>query len=117
MTDLAHAAPSCPIAAADITHWDMETDVVVVGFGAAGASTAIEAARGGAKVMLFEAASASGGTSALSGGEIVFYGGGSVLYRARLRDNGFVLNGLPFDNIERCLDQIELRQAARAVAG
>ncbi len=78
MTDLSHAAPSCPIAVSDITHWDLETDVVVVGFGAAGASTAIEAARGGAKVMLFEAASASGGTSALSGGEMYLGGSGGT---------------------------------------
>jgi hypothetical protein len=39
------------------------------------------------------------GEWALSGGEIVFYGGGSELYRARLRDNGFVLNGLPFERV------------------
>ncbi len=56
----------------------METDVIVVGFGAAGACAAIEAAQAGAGVTLFEVASGSGGTSALSGGEIYLGGGGGT---------------------------------------
>jgi 3-oxo-5alpha-steroid 4-dehydrogenase len=64
---------TCP--AGTVRHWDFETDVIVVGFGAAGACAAIEAAEGGARVMLFEGTSGPGGTSALSGGE--FYLGGS----------------------------------------
>ena len=43
--------------------WDIETDVAVIGFGASGASAAIEAATAGAKVTLFEATSGNGGTS------------------------------------------------------
>ena len=58
--------------------WSVETDVIVVGFGAAGASAAIEAARAGAHVTLFEATSGNGGTSALSGGEIYLGGGGGT---------------------------------------
>jgi succinate dehydrogenase/fumarate reductase flavoprotein subunit len=58
--------------------WSVETDVIVVGFGAAGASAAIEAARAGAGVTLFEATSGNGGTSALSGGEIYLGGGGGT---------------------------------------
>ena len=50
----------------------------MVGFGAAGASAAIEAARAGAHVTLFEATSGNGGTSALSGGEIYLGGGGGT---------------------------------------
>ncbi len=61
-----------------IQRWDIETDVVVVGFGAAGATAALEAARGGARVVLLEVASGSGGASALSGGEIYMGGGGGT---------------------------------------
>ena len=36
--------------------WDVETDVVVVGFGAAGMATAVTAHEAGAKVVLLEKA-------------------------------------------------------------
>lgn len=58
--------------------WDLETDVAIIGFGAAGASAAIEAAGVGAQVTLFEATSGNGGTSALSGGEIYLGGNGGT---------------------------------------
>ncbi|MDN0073893.1 FAD-dependent oxidoreductase [Crenobacter sp. SG2303] len=61
-----------------VPRWDHETDVIVVGFGAAGASAAIEAAESGAAVTLFELASGHGGTSALSGGEIYLGGSGGT---------------------------------------
>ena len=71
----------CPLSA--VTRWHYEADVVVLGFGASGASAAIEAARAGAKVSLFEVAAGSGGTSALSGGEIYMGGnGGTPIQRA-----------------------------------
>ena len=56
--------------------WDEETDVIVVGFGAAGASAAIEAAEGGSRVLVLERWG-SGGASARSGG-IVYAGGGTA---------------------------------------
>ena len=56
-------------------------DVVVVGFGCAGATAAIEAAEAGASVLVLERASAPGGSSALSGGEI-YLGGGTVVQEA-----------------------------------
>jgi 3-oxo-5alpha-steroid 4-dehydrogenase len=56
----------------------METDVAIIGFGATGACAAIEAADAGAKVMLFERNSGSGGASGLSGGEIYLGGGGGT---------------------------------------
>ena len=68
----------CPYPASAVDHWDFETDVAVVGFGAAGACAAIEAAEAGARVMLFERNSGSGGASGLSGGEIYIGGGGGT---------------------------------------
>ncbi|ANI79798.1 FAD-dependent oxidoreductase [Sphingobium sp. EP60837] len=67
-----------PYPAAKVQQWDFETDVAVIGFGATGACAAIEAAQGGARVMLFERGSGSGGASALSGGEIYIGGGGGT---------------------------------------
>jgi len=68
-------SPSRPLRLDDVERWDAETDVVVVGFGIAGACAAIEARNAGARVDVFEVASAAGGSAALSGGE--FYLGGS----------------------------------------
>jgi len=53
-------------------------DVVVVGYGAAGAAAALEAARGGASVLIVERFH-GGGTTAISGG--VFYAGGGTKYQ------------------------------------
>jgi 3-oxo-5alpha-steroid 4-dehydrogenase len=75
MTEL---SPHRPCALARVPRFDLETDVIVVGFGAAGACAAIEAASSGVRVALFEAAASSGGTSALSGGEIYLGGGGGT---------------------------------------
>lgn len=55
-------------------------DVIVVGFGAAGACAAIAAAEGGARVLVVDRA-LGGGASALSGG-IVYAGGGTPHQRA-----------------------------------
>lgn len=67
-----------PYPAAQVRQWDFETDVAVIGFGAAGACAAIEAAGAGARVMLFERNSGSGGASGLSGGEIYIGGSGGT---------------------------------------
>jgi 3-oxo-5alpha-steroid 4-dehydrogenase len=75
MTEIS-ASRACPLAS--VPRFDLETDVIVVGFGAAGACAAIEAARSGARVTLLETAAGSGGTSALSGGEIYLGGGGGT---------------------------------------
>ncbi|HSB96776.1 MAG TPA: FAD-dependent oxidoreductase, partial [Spongiibacteraceae bacterium] len=72
-------SPSQPAAFNDIAQWDIDTDVIVVGFGAAGGCAAIEAARAGAKVTLLEASSSSGGASALSGGDMYVGGSGGSL--------------------------------------
>lgn len=67
-----------PYPAGEVAAWDFETDVAVIGFGATGACAAIEAADAGARVMLFERNSGSGGASGLSGGEIYVGGGGGT---------------------------------------
>ena len=54
--------------------WDVEADVVVVGFGAAGACAALEAAAQDRSVVVLDRF-AGGGATALSGG--VVYAGGS----------------------------------------
>lgn len=74
-------AKFAPLAEHQVTEWDAVTDVVVVGFGGAGACAAIEAHDAGAKVMLIDAASAPGGSTALSSAEI-YLGGGTRVQRA-----------------------------------
>jgi 3-oxo-5alpha-steroid 4-dehydrogenase len=80
-------SPSRPFALSDVPRWDYDTEVAVVGFGAAGASAAIEAAGAGAKVLIVEVASGHGGTSAMAGGDIYLGGGGGT---APQTENGFV---------------------------
>ena len=61
--------------------WSDEVDVVVVGFGIAGACAALEAARAGASVILLERAAEYGGTSAMAGGHF-YLGGGTAVQQA-----------------------------------
>lgn len=70
-----------PRLSTDIAQWHGHCDVAVVGFGGAGACAAIEAADLGARVMVFEAASAPGGSTALSSAEL-YLGGGTAVQRA-----------------------------------
>lgn len=60
--------------------WDIHADVVVVGFGAAGACAALEAAAAGQSVLVLDRFT-GGGATALSGG-IVYAGGGTPQQRA-----------------------------------
>ncbi len=60
---------------AELIGWDDECDVLVVGFGAAGACAAIEAANAGASVIVTDRFR-GGGASAKSGG-VVYAGGGT----------------------------------------
>ncbi|HEV2260035.1 MAG TPA: FAD-binding protein [Streptosporangiaceae bacterium] len=60
--------------------WDVEADVVVVGFGAAGACAALEAAAAGCSVLILDRFG-GGGATALSGG-VVYAGGGTPQQRA-----------------------------------
>jgi succinate dehydrogenase/fumarate reductase flavoprotein subunit len=70
--------PSRPRRRQDVETWDIETDVAIVGFGGAGACAAIEAFDAGAAVTIFEVASASGGSTALSSAEIYMGGSGGT---------------------------------------
>lgn len=69
------------IAAAAITAWDAEFDVVVAGFGIAGGCAAVEAATRGARVLVLERAAVAGGTTALAGGHF-YLGGGTAVQQA-----------------------------------
>lgn len=70
-----------PRTADAVDRYDIETDVLVVGYGAAGASAAFEAAHAGAAVLVLDRAGGPGGASAMSGGEI-YLGGGTPIQRA-----------------------------------
>jgi 3-oxo-5alpha-steroid 4-dehydrogenase len=70
-----------PRRASEIEAWTDEADVVVVGFGAAGSASAIDARAAGADVIVLERASAAGGAAALSDG-MFYLGGGTPLQRA-----------------------------------
>ena len=66
--------------------WDHEADVVIIGFGGAGACAAIEAADAGASVIILEKSPVPGGSTAISGG-IVYAAGTSVQKKAGVEDN------------------------------
>lgn len=74
----ANMAEAAPVQEPD--SWDMEADVVVIGFGGAGTCAAIEAAEAGAQVVAFEKASNAGGNTAHSGG-VIYLGGGTPLQK------------------------------------
>lgn len=75
------AAGTAALPRAALKSWDMHTDVLVIGSGAAGVSAAIEARRAGAEVLLIESLSQFGGSSAMSGG-VVYAGGGTALQKS-----------------------------------
>lgn len=70
------AVPEHPKSLEEVTHWFSETDVLVIGGGGAGISAAIEAADAGADVLVLEAASEAGGSTAMAGG-LIYLGGGT----------------------------------------
>lgn len=68
------------VATADEINWDESCEILVVGWGAAGACTAIEAKDAGADVLVLDRF-AGGGASTLSGG--VVYAGGGTPYQQK----------------------------------
>ena len=69
-----------PITAGSVRAWEEEYDLIVVGFGLAGASAALEAAERGMRVVLLDRFQ-GGGASQMSGG-IVYAGGGTHVQKA-----------------------------------
>ncbi len=78
MNETKQTSPTRPRNLREIDEWHFETDVAIVGFGGAGGCAAIEAADCGADVLIFEVASASGGSTALSSAEIYMGGSGGT---------------------------------------
>jgi 3-oxo-5alpha-steroid 4-dehydrogenase len=74
----AKTSPTLPHRLSDVQQWHMEVDIAIVGFGGAGGCAALEAADTGAQVAIFEVASASGGSTALSSAEIYMGGNGGT---------------------------------------
>ncbi|WP_430331431.1 FAD-dependent oxidoreductase [Rhodococcus sp. ACT016] len=78
---MADATPIRPIPAEQVTDWAYEADVVVAGFGVAGAAAAVGAAQAGADVLVLERTGGWGGAAAMAGG-FIYMGGGTPLQRA-----------------------------------
>lgn len=69
------------ISADAISSWDQQADVIVIGFGAAGACAAIEARLAGSSVLVLERGSGIGGTTSLATGHF-YLGGGTRVQKA-----------------------------------
>jgi succinate dehydrogenase/fumarate reductase flavoprotein subunit len=88
---LAGVTPSVTDAQARGIKWDKEADVVVVGAGAAGLPAAIEAAEGGASVILIDANFDIGGHAMVSGGNVALGGGTSRQKKYDIEDSADLL--------------------------
>jgi len=74
-------ASSRPLPLRQVSHFELECDVAVVGQGVAGGAAAIEAARAGADTLVLERMTRGGGATALSTG-ITYFGGGTEIQTA-----------------------------------
>ena len=70
-----------PLPASVLAEGTERYDVVVIGFGIAGGSAALEAARAGVRVLLLERAAVHGGTTCMAGGHF-YLGGGTAVQQA-----------------------------------
>lgn len=75
------SSPDKPLSRSAVNAWFAETDVLIVGGGGAGICAAIEAADAGAEVVVLEAASDAGGSTAMAGG-LIYMGGGTPTQQA-----------------------------------
>ncbi|MDJ0393375.1 FAD-binding protein [Rhodococcus sp. G-MC3] len=89
--------------------WDLHTDVVVVGFGAAGAAAAIEAAQGGADVIAVDRY-VGGGASTISGGVVYAGGGTSVQKSAGIEDSADAMFAYLSKEVGDAVGQATLRR-------
>ena len=88
-TTVAAGAAALPRSA--VKSWDISTDVLIAGSGAAGICAAMEARKQGAQVLLIESLARFGGSSSMSGG-VVYAGGGTALQKALW----LVAQGIPY---------------------
>lgn len=70
-----------PIPVSAVTEWADEADVVIAGYGVAGAAAAVEAARAGADVLVLERTGSWGGAASMAGG-FIYLGGGTEIQKA-----------------------------------
>jgi 3-oxo-5alpha-steroid 4-dehydrogenase len=105
VSDAAGAEPAL-LREGHIPAWDVETDVLVVGFGAAGASAAIEAIDGGASAHILERASGPGGTSGLAGGHFYLGGGTPVQVACGYDDTADAM----YDYLVACTEDPDLEK-------
>lgn len=70
-----------PVTAAEVTSWDHHADVVIAGYGVAGAAAAVEATHTGAEVLVLERSGSWGGAAAMAGG-FIYLGGGTPIQTA-----------------------------------
>jgi 3-oxo-5alpha-steroid 4-dehydrogenase len=72
------------VSLASVSTFDAQADVLVCGFGGAGGSAALEAARAGASVILYERASGAGGSTGMSSCEMYLGGSGGTSLQKNL---------------------------------
>ena len=71
----------------NVSNWEIEADIIVVGSGAAGLPAAIKAADGGASVIVVEANYDVGGHAIISGGHMALGGGTSAQKKYNIADS------------------------------
>lgn len=104
--------------AEELRRFDLSTDVLVAGFGGAGASAALEARRSAAEVIVLERASGGGGSTMMSACEMYLGGSGGTRLQ---RDLGFEDSTENFFNyLMRCFgphaDEARVRVFAEGAA-
>jgi len=92
--------------------WDIQADVVVVGFGAAGACAALEATAAGRDVVVLDRF-AGGGATALSGGVIYAGGGTPHQLAAGVRDSPEAMVGYLSLEVGDAVSPATLREFCR----
>ena len=105
-----------PLLESEVVSWTDTRDVLIVGFGGAGACAAIEAADHGASVTIFEAASESGGSTKLSSAELYLGGGTSVQKAVGYDDSVEAVYGYLMDSNGPQADSAKVRAYAEGGA-